>query len=172
MKHVLTGCDPVLQPDLTRRLIITDEWFSLTLDALDPRTGRMRFNGPVKFRRVYNFFAISRTDPGDRPATQYTVSGGFGTTNLDILVYDARPFELNLTVNVFNDATNSYAPVYGPSFQLDHHCRAAWRAFVDDALRNIDLHRLTPLARSLGANAPDYTNLNWLAYKLTPTEVM
>ena len=167
MKFVLTGRDPIGQPDLTRKVVVTPEFFSLTMDGFDGATGRMHFNGTVKVKRAFDFYHIVRTYDSNRPGSRYTISGGSQSTKLEILVYDAEPYELLLTLQAANDANHERTAIPGPCFQLDNKSRPVWRALVETMLRNIDLGRLPTLATNLGAVYPDQVSVNWLAHQLT-----
>ena len=166
MKFVLTGRDPIGQPDLTRKVVITPAFFSLTMDGFDGATGHMRFNRTVKVHRAFTFYHVVRPD-SSRPNTRYTISGGSQRTRLELLVYDAQPYELFLTLHAVNDRNNDHTAIPGPCFQLDTKSRPVWRALVELMLRSIDLGRLPGLATNLGAVYPDQVSVNWLAHQLT-----
>ena len=114
MKFVLTGRDPIGQPDLTRKVVITPAFFSLTMDGFDGATGHMRFNRTVKVHRAFTFYHVVRPD-SSRPNTRYTISGGSQRTRLELLVYDAQPYELCLTLHAVNDRNNDPTAIPGPA---------------------------------------------------------
>ena len=166
MKFVLTGRDPIGQPDLTRKVVITPQFFSLTLDGFDHTTGRMRFNRTVKIRRAFASYRIQRPDTGN-PSTHYIIGGNPQGAHLKIQVFDTLPNDLFLTLYASNDRDRNPTAIPGPAFQLDEKSRPVWRALVELMLRSIDLGRLPGLATNLGAVYPDQVSVNWLAHQLT-----
>ena len=107
-------------------MIITPQFFSLTLDGFDRTTGHMRFNRTVKIRRAFASYRIQRPDTGN-PSTHYLIGGNPQGARLKIQVFDALPNDLYLTLYASNDRDRQPHRHPRPLLPAGDKSRPVWR---------------------------------------------
>ena len=166
MKVVVTGINPVHRPDLERKLIVSDDIMSLTIDRPDT-AGGYHYNEVLRIKRRDDSYQVT-ADRVFEPYPNghqilYQIRGV--THTLEIRTLEYAPTTL-ITKIVDHKTTDE---IMGPIFTLDKQCVPAWRALVALMISETDLDVLTRAAKVVTRNSYSCYGMtpNALAIKIT-----
>jgi len=158
MKFVLTGINPVHRPDLERKLIVSEDIMSLTIDRPDT-TGGYHYNSILRIKRRDDSYQVTAErvfDPyPNGHQILYQIRGV--THTLEIRTLEYAPTTL-ITKIVEHKSTDE---IMGPIFTLDKQCIPAWRALVALMISETDLDVLARVSKVVTRNS-------YSCYGMTP----
>ena len=127
MRVVLTGINPVCRPDLERKLVISDDIISLTIDRPNA-TGGCHYNSVLRIKRHYDSYQIKAEHVFEQypngHQVLYQISGATHTLEIRTLEYEPTTLITKIVDHQSRDE------IMGPIFTLDKQCIPAWRTLV------------------------------------------
>lgn len=159
MKFVLTGINPVNRPDLERKLVVSEDIISLTIDRPDT-AGGYHYNSVLRIKRHNDSYQVTADRVFEPYPNGHQVLYRIGGATHTLVIRTLEYAPTTLITKIVDHKTKD--EIMGPIFTLDKQCVPTWRALVALMISETDLDVLARAAKTITRNS-------YSCYGMTPT---